>query len=150
MLLRHRTMLWRMCMRRARGNSDICRDLVQEVSLSLWEHYDNLRPNVSLLEERAWVFWHTRTVLDHLYRRNQLPLQTIDPVITDTYPSPDSDNTFEDLMGAFPTDDQRLVRMRVEGYDANEIASALGISRDAVYQRLHRIIIKLRKEQYEK
>ena len=35
--------------------------------------------------------------------------------------------------------------MRLDGYEAEEIAKALGIKRNAVYQRLHRIIERLRK-----
>lgn len=140
-------MVWRMCMRRARGNRDICLDLLQEVSLSLWEHYGDLRPGSNLFEERAWVFWHTRTVLDHLHRRQRVPVETMSPEIVDNLCASDEEDNLEDLVAFLSPDDRRIVRMRVEGYKAAEIAAELGVSRDVVYQRLHRIIIKLKEEQ---
>ena len=150
MLRRHRSLVWRMCMRRARGNRDVCLDLVQDVSVSLWEHYGDFRQGVSLFEERAWVFWHTRTVLDHLHRRHTVPTQPIDAVIANTITASDGIDNLDDLVGFLNPDDRTLVRMRVEGYNAAEIAAAMDISRDAVYQRMHRIIIKLKEEQYGK
>lgn len=150
MLRRHRPLVWRMCMRRARGNRDACLDLVQEVSLSLWEHYGDLRQGASLLEERAWVFWHARTVLDHLHRRLHVPTQSIDAELSNTLPASDGNADLDDLVSFLAPDDRTLVRMRVEGYNAAEIAESLGISRDSVYQRLHRIITKLKEELYGK
>lgn len=150
MLLRHRKMIWRMCIRRAQGDRDICLDLVQEVSLSLWEHYGDLRQGVSLLEERAWVFWHTRSVLDHLHRRQRLPMQTIDARIINTVAVTDGYASLDDIVGFLDPEDKKLIRMRIEGYNAAEIAAAMNISRDAVYQRSHRIIEKLKEEQYGK
>ena len=35
--------------------------------------------------------------------------------------------------------------MRLEGYSADEIAQATGLKRDAVYQRIHRIVARMRK-----
>ncbi len=39
LLSRHRHLVWTLCWARAQGDVERCRDLVQEVSLSLWEHY---------------------------------------------------------------------------------------------------------------
>ncbi|MBR4739425.1 MAG: sigma-70 family RNA polymerase sigma factor, partial [Bacteroidales bacterium] len=50
LLRRHRTLVWTLCWARARGDYECCRDLVQEVSLSLWEHYGRLRPNATALQ----------------------------------------------------------------------------------------------------
>lgn len=142
LLLRHRPLVWALCWRRARGDYERCRDLVQEVSLSLWEHYGRLRPGAGPLQERAWVVWHTRSVLDHLHRR---PSPTLVP-LPDDMPAEvnDTDDTLDDLLAALPPDDRRLVQLRLEGRDGAYIAEKLGIKRDAVYQRLHRIIERLR------
>ena len=35
--------------------------------------------------------------------------------------------------------------MRLDGYSADEIAQATGLKRDAVYQRIHRIVVRMRK-----
>lgn len=145
LLRRHRTLLWSLCWARSRGDYERCRDLVQEVSLSLWEHYGRLRPNTSPLQERAWVLWHTRTVLDHLLRR---PSPTLVP-LRDDVPAEvdDSKEQLDDLLSSFSDSDRQLVHLRLDGYDAAEIAQRLHISRDAVYQRLHRIIERLQKGQ---
>lgn len=143
LLLRHRSLVWSLCWTRAHGDYERCRDLVQEVSLSLWEHYGRLRPNATLLQERAWVLWHTRTVLDHLHRRPSPTLVPLSAEIPDR--RDDEDGCLDSLLDALSAEDRRLVSMRLEGYDADEIGQALGIKRNAVYQRLHRIIERLRK-----
>lgn len=145
LLYRHRSLVWTLCWARAHGDYEYCRDLVQEVSLSLWEHYGSLRPKANVLQERSWVFWHTRTVLNHLHRR---PSPTLVPLMVDVVDeSDDSKEQLEDLIACLGDNDRALVRLRLEGYDATEIAQQLHISRDAVYQRLHRIIDGLKKGQ---
>ena len=145
LLRRHRQLVWRLCWVHSHGDYERCRDLVQEVSLSLWEHYGRLRPNATALQERAWVLWHTRSVLDHLHRRSSPTLVPLPPNL----PADDDTGreTLDDLLATLDSVDRKLVTMRLEGYDAAEIGRALGIKRDAVYQRLHRIIERLRKQQ---
>lgn len=145
LLVRHRQLVWALCWARAHGDRERCRDLVQEVSLSLWEHFGKLRPGASPFEERAWVAWHTRTVLDHLHRR---PSPTLVPLPPDMAAEPDDhDERLNEVLASLDGDESRLLRLRLEGYEAAEIGDTLGISRDAVYQRLHRIIERLRKGQ---
>ena len=50
----------------------------------------------------------------------------------------------DDLLTLLPEDEERLMYIRLEGYDAQEIADAFGIDRNAVYQRVNRIMNKLR------
>ncbi|MBR4738655.1 MAG: sigma-70 family RNA polymerase sigma factor [Bacteroidales bacterium] len=145
LLRRHRTLVWTLCWARARGDYECCRDLVQEVSLSLWEHYGRLRPNATALQERAWVLWHTRTVLDHLHRRLS---PTLVPLSKEMAAEEEgrSAEVIADLLAPLDKEDRLLVKMRLEGYSAEEIGRELGIKRNAVYQRLHRIIERLKKE----
>ena len=65
-------MVWALCWKSARGNRSRCKDLLQEVSITLWIHFDELRPDAVLQEEKAWVRWWTRSVLD-LQRRKERP-----------------------------------------------------------------------------
>lgn len=143
LLSRHRHLVWTLCWARAHGDRERCRDLVQDVSLSLWEHFGKLRPGATPFEERAWVAWHTRSVLDHLHRR---PSPTLVP-LPDDLPAPQdhSRETLDELLESLKPTDRQLVQLRLEGYSADEISMVLGIKRDAVYQRLHRIIEHLRK-----
>ena len=145
LLRRHRPLVWTLCWARAHGDYERCRDLVQEVSLSLWEHYGRLRPDAGLLQERAWVFWHARSVLDHLHRRPTPILVALPDNMA--APEDDSRELLDELLATLSDDDRLLVTLRLEGYDAAEIARRMNIGRDAVYQRLHRIIERLRKGQ---
>lgn len=148
LLRRHRSLVWTLCWSRSRGDYERCRDLVQEVSLSLWEHYGRLRPDTGPLQERAWVVWHTRSVLDHLHRR---PSPTLVPLTDDiAAESDDTSETVDELLASLSDADRRLVQLRLEGYDGDYIARELGVKRDVVYQRLHRIIEKLRTDNNEK
>jgi len=144
LLLRHRSLVWKICWARSHGNYERCRDLVQEVSLSLWEHYGRLRPKSSTLQERAWVLWHTRTVLDHLHRR---PSPTLVPLSEDWPAEEDgSREALDELLDSLGKEDRQMMKMRLDGFGTDEICKEFGMGRDAVYQRIHRIIERLRKE----
>ena len=148
LLKRHRPMVWRMCWISAHGNYERCRDLVQEVSIALWRHFGQLRPDATLQDERAWVRWQTRSVLD-FQRRMQRPtplpltsgmadLQAADDIL-------EQQEELEELMSTLNDDERRMLRLQLEGYRADEIAEAMGLKRDAVYQRLHRVVGKMRR-----
>lgn len=153
LLLRHKKLIWRLCWRYAKHDIDYCNDLLQEVSLALWEHLGSLRANASLFEEKAWVFWSTRTVLYDIRRRaEQQPAVILDREM-DGLASDEGDDTGElvdELLASLAAEDRLLIRMRLDGYKAAEIGEALGMSPATVYQRIHRIIQKLKKEANEK
>ncbi len=148
LLKRHRPMVWRMCWISAHGNYERCRDLVQEVSIALWRHFSQLRPDATLQEERAWVRWQIRSVLD-FQRRMQRPTPL--PLTPDMADMQTADDIFEqqeeleELMSTLNDDERRMLRLQLEGYRADEIAEAMGLKRDAVYQRLHRVVGKMRR-----
>lgn len=148
LLKRHRPMVWRMCWISAHGNYERCRDLVQEVSIALWRHFDQLRPDATLQEERAWVRWQTRSVLD-FHRRMQRPTPLpLTPGMADMQAADDileQQEELEELMSTLNDDERRMLRLQLEGYRADEIAEAMGLKRDAVYQRLHRVVGKMRR-----
>ncbi len=148
LLKRHLPMVWRGCWVRARGNYERCRDLVQEVSIALWLHLDQLRTDVSPKEEKAWVWWMTRTTLDHLHRSQRPPMVALTEVMAETIPDADNsavEEDIEELMAALSPEEQQLMRLHIEGYRADEIAETLGLRRDTVYQRMHRALGKARK-----
>lgn len=148
LLKRHRPMVWRMCWISAHGNYERCRDLVQEVSIALWRHFGQLRPDATLQEERAWVRWQTRSVLD-FQRRMQRPTPLpLTPGMADLQAADDileQHEELEELMSTLNDDERRMLRLQLEGYRADEIAEAMGLKRDAVYQRLHRVVGKMRR-----
>ncbi|MBQ6741112.1 MAG: sigma-70 family RNA polymerase sigma factor [Bacteroidales bacterium] len=148
LLKRHRPMVWRMCWISAHGNYERCRDLVQEVSIALWRHFGQLRPDATLQEERAWVRWQTRSALD-FQRRMQRPTPLpLTPGMADLQAADDileQHEELEELMSTLNDDERRMLRLQLEGYRADEIAEAMGLKRDAVYQRLHRVVGKMRR-----
>ncbi len=113
----------------------------------MWLHFDTLRVYATPGEERSWVYWQCRSSLD-LQRRLQGPLQQpLTALVVETLAADDSvqeKEEIEHLMAVLSPDDQRLVRLHLEGYRADEIAETLGLTRDAVYQRWHRALQKMR------
>lgn len=148
LLQRHHAMLWRMCWFAARGDRARCNDLVQEISIVLWLRLDALRADASPGEERSWVYWQCRSSLDLLRRRQKPSLLPLTALMEETLaadnPSQQKEE-IEHLMAFLTADDQRLVRLYLDGYHADEIAAIMSLSRDAVYQRLHRAIAKARR-----
>lgn len=148
LLNRHKSMLWRLCWLRAQGNYERCRDLVQEVSIALWIHFDQLRSGVTAQEERAWVRWLARTTLDHRNRYQRPPMLSLSEALADTVPSSDTSTDkeyVEELMAALSPEEQKLMQMHIDGYRGDEIAEAMGLKCNTVYQRMHRAISKARK-----
>ena len=142
-------MVWRMCWVASWGNYERSRDLMQEVSIALWIHYEQLRPDASPQEERAWVRWRTRSVID-LQRRlkKNMPAIPLSPGMEDTLSSSDVEPQREELdrlMESLGADEKHLLQLLLEGYRADEIGEALGMGRDVVYQRYHRAVKKMRR-----
>ena len=146
LLLRHRKLVWRQCMKYAGDDMDRCADLVQEVSLSLWERFGRLRPGASFLEERAWVAWCTRTVLHDLHRRRPPDSVPLADWMAECIPddSGGGSDTVEELLSCLSEEERRLLQMRLDGYRADEIGERMGLTRNNVYQRIYKIIKKLK------
>ena len=140
-------LIWSMCHHAAHGDLEHCRDLFQDVSLRLWQHFGELRPDAQPHEKKAWVEWQTRHVLEHAGRR-----QRPEPM-SELPEQPDGDawvdvevrTLINDLLAQLQPDERQLVQMRMEGYSAGEIADKMGLSRDTVYQRIHRTLMKARR-----
>ena len=144
---RHQKTVWRVCYDFARGDIPRCEDMVQEVWIALWLRFDQLKTNAPELMQRAWVKRITRSVLVDLYRRSEPESERLTPVLINTIPdtSVDYAESIDDLMSTLSDDEERLLRMRLEGYDAQEIAAEFKMERNAVYVRINRIITKLRR-----
>lgn len=93
-----------------------------------------------------WVKRVTRSVIVDLYRRAEPEAERLTPVLIPTMPDTTINlyKDIDDLLAMLPEEEERLMRMRLEGYDAQEIADAFDIDRNAVYQRVNRIMTKLR------
>lgn len=144
---RHRETVWCICYRFAKGNRAACEDMVQEVWIALWLRFDQLKTNAPELMQRAWLKRITQSVLVDLYRRSGPDPERLTPTLFNTLPDSPVDyaESIDDLMSTLSSDEERMMRMRLEGYDAQEIADEFGMERNAVYVRINRIITKLRR-----
>ena len=88
----------------------------------------------------------TRSVLVDLYRRSEPKAEQLTPVLIQTMPDTTINlaEDIDELLSMLPAKEERLMRMRLEGYDATEIADEFSINRNAVYQRVNKIMNKLR------
>ena len=148
LLTRHRAMLWHLCWERANGDYDRCQDLLQEVSIQLWENFGKLRPDAGTRQERAWVRWQARSVFYQMGRKRTLPTVPITDENTNTLADEESKHRKElidGLISSLTPDEQRMMRLFLEGYRGDEIGAAMGLNRDAVYQRMRRTIQKMRR-----
>lgn len=151
---RHRETVWRVCWRFARrGNGNHAdrlaraKDMAQEVWIVLWLKFDQLNPEYTERQQRRWLERLAESVLIDLYRSEEPQPELLTDEMAETLPLSGSDYVehIYDLLAALPPDEERLMRMRFEGYDAQEIADAMHLTRDAVYQRISRIMKKLKK-----
>ena len=152
LLLRHRKLIWFLCYRYARRDADRCKDLVQEVSIALWEYYGRRKPGTRPLDEVRWVSRNTNTLLRNMHRGPQHDMLPLADWMADSIADPGDNgrDLLEELMEALPDSDRRLLQMRLDGYSADEIGKAMHLSRDAVYQRIKRIIDKLKQISHER
>lgn len=148
LLADNKRMIWSACRRHSYHYGGEADDLMQDVLLALWMHMGQLRPDAGAAQARAWVWWKMRTVL-YDYRRGlkraALPLVEEDDVAA---PQEEADHaeTVAELMASLDSEQQHLLRLRLEGYSLKEIAGLAGLSPEAVKQRFYRMRIKLREQ----
>lgn len=148
---RHQKAVWHVCYDFAHGNIPRCEDMVQEVWIMLWLKFDAMTSR-SEWQQRVWVRRVTRSVLVDLYRKSRFdPLSDTSDLseltdLSDESDSQDLAERIDELFAALSPDEQRLMRMRLDGYSADEIAAELKIETNAVYQRVNKIMNKLRND----
>lgn len=151
MLLRHRHFIWWLCLRHALGEVAYGGDLVQEVFAVLSRCHPQLPPDASPRVERAWLRTATRNVLNHLSRRPVVPTVPLttkhDHAEDDGYRR--RHELVDELAAYLDDDEHQLLQLHLDGFSNDEIAIILGIKTDAVRQRMHRIVGKMRAT-YEK
>ncbi|MBQ6237842.1 MAG: sigma-70 family RNA polymerase sigma factor [Bacteroidales bacterium] len=147
LLIRNHSMLWRMCWRRSGKDTDCCKDLMQEVAIDIWNNLDKLRPDATPSQERAWVGWRARSVFFRIGRTRQLPTEPLTDEIANSVVADESHRLAEILEGCMSSlsdGERQMMQLYLDGYNAEEIGQQIGVSRDAVYQRMHRAINKMR------
>lgn len=152
LLLRHKKLIWYLCRRYAKRDPDRCCDLVQEVSIALWERYVLRKPARGALAEMRWVARNANTLLRNIHRGKHLEEVPLADWMADSI----ADNRdrerdlVQELMAALPDEDRQLLQMRLDGYEVQEIGQMMGLTPNAVYKRIAQIIKKLKQIYHER
>ncbi len=143
---RHRQVVWSVCMHYAHSDRELCRDMVQDVWLALWLRFEKLHTNAPEWQQVIWLQRTARSVVLDIYRRDKLVTETLSDKYDEMLEDRQSEyaEIIDDFMAHLSPYEQQLLQMRLDGYNATEIGAALGIERNNVYQRMYRIIKKLR------
>lgn len=156
LMLRHGKLVRWMCWIYSGGDEVRTADMVQEVLLGLWRCCDTLRPGASEIQERAWVRWHCRSVLQHLRRRREvvtvaLPqweLEDLD-VGQEREETAAQREMLYSLAEGLTEHEHKVLELLMENYSVAEIAAKLGIKPRSVSQLKLRIIEKMKANRKE-
>ena len=145
LLLQHREWLVTLCVRKARGDYEEARDLVQDIMLHVCVHRDEM-PDGDRSRER-WLYSIARNVLFlHGQRKQRRPIL----VSLHNEPADDISDKLraEELMAlareALNDDELNIIRQRLDGYTYDEIGAATGHTGAAMRKQMERIISKIR------
>lgn len=138
---RHARLICYVCAGRSGGDEELCKDLIQEVSIGLWLHLDSYR---SGRLEGAWVYWRARKVLNDYFRHRLPSPERLSSEIADTVAEETCEGReqLEDIMAHLAPDERRLLELRLEETGVDEMAASLQCSTSTVYKRLHRVMAK--------
>lgn len=148
LILRHRDLIERLCMRRASGDYHRCAELRQDCYISIWRHAASLRPDATPLQETLWVYWQCRSVFSRLrFLRRSLHFIPLDDALANTIDEYD-ESTLRDYIDSLadiltPYERQAL-QLMAEGYNPDDMARELGIKPHSAIQLRYRIKAKLR------
>lgn len=130
------TDVWRFVRRRVDSTAD-ADDVTAEVFATAWRRRDEAPPAE---ERRLWVFGVARLTLRNHHRsgvrRDRLHLRLVDGTATTTEPVERDDTVWRALASLDPDDRDLLIMRAWDGLAVNDIAVVLGVSANAVSQRL--------------
>lgn len=145
-ILRYRGLLFSVCRRHQHDGLEVD-DLLQEVTLKLWELREKLLAIEPAPKQAVWLWRVARSTCIDLQRRTSSPTP-----LPDDYDTPSEDTTLHDalheLIDQLPEPDRTIVTMHLDGYDYSEIGKAVGMTKNNIGVRLMRIKEKL-KQQWE-
>lgn len=145
-MLRYRGLLFSVCRRHQRDGLEVD-DLLQEVSVRLWELREKLLAIEPAPKQAVWLWRVARSTCIDLQRRTPSPAP-----LPEGYDTPDEDtalhDTLHELIAQLPEPDRTIVTMHLEGYDYTEIGKAVGMTKNNIGVRLMRTKEKL-KQQWE-
>lgn len=148
MVMRHRDMLWSLCISYRLAPSWTVEDAFQQVLETLWVSYPGFKGHSS---ERTWVYRVADRTLQRIARRTsnrQQPLAyDIGTLESEGY-APHAATDIYNIIDSLDEPDRTIVRCVVEGYSCDEIALNTGLTTNAVSMRLSRVRKKIKSIYY--
>lgn len=148
LILRHRDLIERLCMRRAAGDYHRCAELRQDCYISIWRHAASLRPDATPLQETLWVYWQCRSVFSRLrFLRRSLHFIPLDDALANTIDESDGTTLrdyIDSLADILTPYERQALQLMAEGYNPDDMARELGIKPHSAAQLRYRIKAKLR------
>lgn len=128
---------------RASGESELARDLTQEVFLRVSRVAIPIAPENQLA---GWLFRIARNVaLDHHRRRHRRPEEALGTFDRAKEPSQEISAALNQALSTLPDVDRDVFLLReMSGLSYDEIAHACELTPDAVRNRIHRARVQLR------
>ena len=118
-------------------NEHAAKDCTQEVFLILYSKMDKLKLSENV---RAWLYRTADNVMKNYRKKNKITV-SLDDVNETTEDNYSVEKPFEDIISK---DEYELLNSYyINGDSIETISKQLGISKDAVYQRIHRIKTKI-------
>ena len=145
---RHHMLIRRLCWRHSSGSADLCKELVQDCYIVIWNRLSILRRDSHPLQQTAWLVWQCRSVFSHRQRGQGPELLPLDPDLADTLPAPEPSEQrelIEELAVDLIPFEREVLDNMLQGYTQQEIAKRLGCSPETIKRTKGVIIAKMKK-----
>lgn len=147
---RQKTTLHKICRLFARDNAALSEDLYQEMIIDLWKAFPKIPPTA---DEQRWTFtivYHT-AIANYRQRLRDIKTTKITPFTphphtTQEDETNDSLEKIYEQLRLLPNEQQQIMMLHLDGYKYEEIAQTLGLDKNYVGTRIHRIKEQLKKK----
>ncbi|WP_298954087.1 RNA polymerase sigma factor [uncultured Nonlabens sp.] len=132
----------RLCMGYVQGDEHLAKDLLQEVFIKVWQHWDNFKGGS---QRSTWLYRITVNTCLQQLRTDQKYIKTSIEILdkdTSVSESIDKEQQFKSLYSCIyqlSKENQSIILLELEGIPQKEIALIIGIEHNALRTRLNRI-----------
>lgn len=143
-LTRYRGLLFTVC-RRYSSRGTPMEDLLQEVSIALWQRREKLESITLAPQQAAWVWRVARSTCIDILRRSPeyASLDENYDAVDDRNPELDA---LHEQIALLTEPDRTIANLHLQGYNYEEIGQQVGLTANNISVKLVRIKEKLRKQ----
>ncbi|WP_378176838.1 RNA polymerase sigma factor [Aquimarina sp. SS2-1] len=141
-------MVLQMCMGYMKGDTDMAKDLSQEVFINIWNAMDSFEGKSTY---KTWVYRITvNTCLQFIRKeknKKKVSIEKLEYVVSEEPQESISDqnHTLYSAIGALEEVDRLLIMMVLDGQDYDTISEVMGVKPTNVRVKIHRIKKRLKK-----